>query len=180
MFCTKCGKQSPDTAKFCSNCGQPLVKQKREKICPNCQKVREPDMLFCDNCGTRLISNIDSIISESGEKTVAASKLIMSLEGLSLYKGKQPIGTLKVYSDKVEFVHSGRNFTSPFLSKQTDVVDTFTMKEIAIATKSKHPKISSYVEIILKNGNKMKYLDRAGQYRAEEMFAFVDAINANL
>ncbi len=185
MIC-ECGNTINENAAFCSKCGKKIEKQEQVLFCTNCGSKVKIDAVFCDSCGNRVNLKNEQVVNE-------VSKLIMSLDGLSLYKGKQPIGILKVYNDKVEFVHSGKNFTSSFLvggmigamiasgtSKQTDIVDTFTMSEIAIANKSKHPKISSYIEIVLKNGNKMKYLDRAGKYRAEQMFAFVDAINANL
>lgn len=130
----------------------------------------------------------------------------MSLEGLSLYKGKQPIGILNVYNDKVEFINSGRSAVAAALknafffggaigvivsaiadeaapskrSKPPVAVDTYAMSEIAVAIKSKHPKTSSFIEIVLKNGEKMKYLDRDVRYSVEQMGAFVDAVNANL
>ncbi len=177
-YCENCKKSYADDKAFCSMCGSRLIEA--NQVC-SCGTQNSPDSVFCSWCGKKL-----------GEQTTE-SKLIMTLEGLSLYQGKQPIGFLKIYNDKVEFVHSKKNYATSVLiggliggmiasgtSKETDVVDCFKMSEIAVANKSKHPKISSFIEIVLKNGNKLKYLDRAGKYRAEQMSGAVDAINANL
>lgn len=162
-FCTECGARNNDTNIFCSSCGQKFVASVKKEYCVN------------------------------GSSGNSESNLLMTLEGLVLYKGKQPIGILKIYNDKVEFAHSGKNFVNAMLIggiiggiiasetiKKTVAVDCFLMSEIAAVNKSKHPKISSYIEIILKNGNKVKYLDRAGKYRPEQLIAAVDVINANL
>ena len=48
-FCLHCGKQLPDDAKFCSECGcaKPV-----EKVCPKCgAKVTGK---FCAECGTSI------------------------------------------------------------------------------------------------------------------------------
>jgi hypothetical protein len=34
MFCNKCGTQIPDGAKFCLNCGQPLIADSKPDIAP--------------------------------------------------------------------------------------------------------------------------------------------------
>ncbi len=123
-------------------------------------------------------------------KPTAGDKPIVTLEGMVLYKGKQPIGFLKVYRDRIEFVHSGNNYAkstlfagaiggmfSCFNLKETDVVDVYRMSDIVIANKSKHPKASSYVELVLKDGTTLKYLDRASIYTKEQIFTTVDTIN---
>lgn len=157
--------------------------------------------IFCPNCGKKVVkqqtannTNLQNNVSGSaGWQKSQESSLLMSLDGLCLYKGKQPIGVLKIYSDKVEFVHSGRNYATAAIvgglvggliasstTKVTDVVDCFSMKEIAAANKSKHPSLSSYVEIIFKDGKSLKYLDRSGKHSKKEMFEAVDTINAQL
>ncbi len=47
--CPNCGKLNDINAKYCNNCGKPLV-----KICPNCNKENGTDATYCNNCGTRL------------------------------------------------------------------------------------------------------------------------------
>lgn len=47
--CPRCGELNDSTAKFCDNCGTPLV-----KICPKCKQENDPNAIYCDNCGTRL------------------------------------------------------------------------------------------------------------------------------
>ncbi|MDX1415144.1 MAG: adenylate/guanylate cyclase domain-containing protein [Candidatus Promineifilaceae bacterium] len=56
MFtCTNCGKQNPDDAKFCQNCGRPLA-----IICPRCQTRNTADANFCKNCGHSLTADSSS------------------------------------------------------------------------------------------------------------------------
>lgn len=198
MVC-KCGNILREDSVFCSQCGEKAEKQEQARFCSNCGNPIKSDTVFCDSCGNRVNLKKEQAAQESGT-------LIMSLDGLTMFKGKRPIGVLNVYNDRVEFIHSGRSavgdaYTSALFmggaigvlvaeivdakneaksSKMPVTVDTFAMSDIAIALKSKHPKLSSYIEIILKNGEKIKYLDKTGKHRADQMFAFVDAINANL
>jgi class 3 adenylate cyclase/tetratricopeptide (TPR) repeat protein len=46
MKCPKCQLESPEGAKFCSECGENL-----EITCPQCGKVRRTGTKFCDACG---------------------------------------------------------------------------------------------------------------------------------
>ncbi len=198
MVC-ECGNVLNENAAFCSKCGKKVEKQEQSRFCTNCGSKVKSDAVFCDSCGNRV-----NIRNESSSNVV--SNLIMSLEGLSLFKKQnkwtQPIGILKIYNDKVEFVHSGRDFsTSSFAVggliggvvggiisskmaservKQTDVVDTYDMTEISIANMCKHPKVSVYFEIILKTGDKLRFIHREGKYRVEQMISAVNTINANL
>lgn len=68
-FCMNCGKQLPDGAKFCQECGTKLgdIKAeqttKRETIyegkiykCPNCGDLMDPFEIKCDVCGYELRS----------------------------------------------------------------------------------------------------------------------------
>ncbi len=47
--CPSCGKVSPASEKFCTECGAALP---AEKICPSCGKVVPPGNMFCNSCGT--------------------------------------------------------------------------------------------------------------------------------
>lgn len=46
MLCPHCQTNNPDSARFCSNCGQELVRK-----CSNCKSTLAPDALFCMHCG---------------------------------------------------------------------------------------------------------------------------------
>jgi class 3 adenylate cyclase len=46
MLCPHCQTNNPDNARFCSNCGQELVRK-----CSNCKSTLAPDALFCMHCG---------------------------------------------------------------------------------------------------------------------------------
>jgi class 3 adenylate cyclase len=49
MKCGHCGHDNSPAAKFCENCGQPLVRR-----CPNCGEQVSPTARFCSNCGYNL------------------------------------------------------------------------------------------------------------------------------
>ena len=49
VVCNKCGEINEKGDKFCSKCGNSLV-----KICPNCGAELEDDDVFCSKCGTKL------------------------------------------------------------------------------------------------------------------------------
>ena len=49
MNCSHCQSPNPDAAKFCMNCGRPLV-----LACPNCNTELPAAAKFCFNCGQRL------------------------------------------------------------------------------------------------------------------------------
>ena len=57
--CPRCGALSPESKKFCADCGQDLSKngQKDEKtpeiICSACGAVMSPQMKFCAQCGAK-------------------------------------------------------------------------------------------------------------------------------
>lgn len=65
MFCTKCGKENKDDAKFCEYCNQPLVSSQNKTntepktvsgtntlgVCPNCGENMSPSQSMCFNCG---------------------------------------------------------------------------------------------------------------------------------
>ena len=47
--CPACGRQAPADARFCAECGEPLVER-----CPECRSALPPDARFCPQCGTAL------------------------------------------------------------------------------------------------------------------------------
>ncbi len=50
MNCSHCQTANPDAAKFCMNCGQPLV-----LACTNCGTTLPPEAKFCYNCGQAIL-----------------------------------------------------------------------------------------------------------------------------
>ncbi|NRG16959.1 AAA family ATPase [Rhizobiales bacterium] len=49
MRCNACRSENPDTGRFCSNCGAPLL-----RICPACGARCAADAKFCSDCGVEL------------------------------------------------------------------------------------------------------------------------------
>jgi ribosomal protein L32 len=45
--CQNCSAVNAAEAKFCSQCGQALVKS---RVCPNCGELNEPEAKFCASC----------------------------------------------------------------------------------------------------------------------------------
>jgi len=52
MACSHCGAENRPEAKFCVECGSPLVSG-----CPRCGTVNAPGSRFCDECGTSLLAS---------------------------------------------------------------------------------------------------------------------------
>jgi len=59
--CTSCGREADEASKFCTACGQPLVKaapapapMPPAKTCPACSAPVEASSAFCTSCGQRL------------------------------------------------------------------------------------------------------------------------------
>ncbi|MDD4291350.1 MAG: SPFH domain-containing protein [Clostridia bacterium] len=50
-YCPSCGTANPKSAKFCSDCGNPLAVA---GVCPKCGANIEPGAKFCANCGEKL------------------------------------------------------------------------------------------------------------------------------
>ncbi len=49
LDCAACGTRNLASAKFCSNCGKPLL-----ATCPACATANQPGARFCSNCGQAL------------------------------------------------------------------------------------------------------------------------------
>lgn len=55
MKCSKCGNQNPDNVKFCSKCGEALIKSAdKKKFCTKCGAENDPEDAFCLQCGGEL------------------------------------------------------------------------------------------------------------------------------
>ena len=55
MFCQKCGKEIPDTAKFCTGCGNPVEQnQPKTKFCKHCGQEIDAACVVCPKCGKQV------------------------------------------------------------------------------------------------------------------------------
>ena len=70
-YCMNCGKQLPDDAKFCVDCGAPVREESAKKRveqagtiykCPNCGEVLESMTAICPSCGYE-IRNVKAVSS---------------------------------------------------------------------------------------------------------------------
>jgi class 3 adenylate cyclase/tetratricopeptide (TPR) repeat protein len=59
MKCPKCQFENPDSAKFCSECGNKL-----EIRCPECGKVNPLGSKFCNKCGHNLTIPVSPVLKE--------------------------------------------------------------------------------------------------------------------
>ena len=57
MYCNNCGKKLPDTAKFCTHCGQKVKPLVNSNVCSQCGTVNKEGINFCIKCGQKLNSN---------------------------------------------------------------------------------------------------------------------------
>lgn len=64
MKCSKCGFESPESFKFCCQCGAKLINK-----CPNCGSTFPSYGTFCPECGTRVLG--ESIDAGNASKIVA-------------------------------------------------------------------------------------------------------------
>lgn len=51
MVCSKCGKQIPNSAKFCTHCG---AEQEHTKFCSHCGEKIDVDCVVCPKCGKQV------------------------------------------------------------------------------------------------------------------------------
>lgn len=73
MFCRNCGKDVPENAEVCVNCGMKPLMEK--KFCQNCGAETKENQEVCTKCGVKLKSSMGK-----GEK----SKLVAGLLGIFL------------------------------------------------------------------------------------------------
>jgi class 3 adenylate cyclase/tetratricopeptide (TPR) repeat protein len=55
MNCPKCRHTNPAQAKFCFECGTPLIAR-----CPSCSGELPPSVKFCGECGTKVVGPLDA------------------------------------------------------------------------------------------------------------------------
>ena len=64
MKCSNCGSEIKGGAKFCRECGSPVV-EKTEVLegstCPECGNLLEENALFCNNCGHRVSNEPEEV-----------------------------------------------------------------------------------------------------------------------
>jgi len=80
MFCSNCGNKLDDGARFCGECGTPVIAQETVeatealdnpiKTCKNCGFEIEDGAMFCGECGTP-VNEADNISVDSATQTVA-------------------------------------------------------------------------------------------------------------
>lgn len=92
-YCTNCGKQLSDSAKFCDRCGTPVESvensaERRQEYkgtiykCPNCGEILDAFVTNCPSCGyeirgakasdsvRQLFSQLDNVKSESEKANI--------------------------------------------------------------------------------------------------------------
>jgi len=52
-ICPQCGKINNKDAKFCINCGNPLIEDLKTS-CPVCRKKNPADAKYCQECGAKI------------------------------------------------------------------------------------------------------------------------------
>jgi class 3 adenylate cyclase/tetratricopeptide (TPR) repeat protein len=77
MRCTKCGKESTTSRKFCACCGSALIRN-----CPNCAAENSPSSAFCEDCGSPLTSGESPKDSGSSQSASVAQEIRVKHEGL--------------------------------------------------------------------------------------------------
>lgn len=97
MFCSKCGKEIEDDAKFCKYCGakigdEPKKEQTREEIatelnkyryCPNCKKDTDKNNPVCQHCGFDINNNASKqpSLGESIFGLIAIIVIVLMIRG---------------------------------------------------------------------------------------------------
>ncbi|MBO4962621.1 MAG: zinc-ribbon domain-containing protein [Clostridia bacterium] len=64
MFCTNCGNQLPEEAKFCPNCGSKIEPPEEEKTvhCTHCGNAISERATICPNCNMPTVNPINNYI----------------------------------------------------------------------------------------------------------------------
>ncbi len=83
MICSSCGKQIPDTSRFCNYCGA----NNNQKICPHCGHTLPLDSVFCNYCG----KNVDQ---ESDDAPSPAEASAVSTPSNNQSTSKKPMGCM--------------------------------------------------------------------------------------
>jgi len=77
MRCTKCGKESTTSRKFCASCGSALIRN-----CPNCAAENSPSSAFCEDCGSPLTTSESPTTGGSSQPASAAQQIRVKHEEL--------------------------------------------------------------------------------------------------
>jgi len=72
--CLYCNNSLKPRAKFCPNCGKPIVRN--TKNCPNCNKTLALAAKFCSSCGHRFIqtgnTTLKQVKTKEGKTSICA------------------------------------------------------------------------------------------------------------
>lgn len=92
MFCTRCGKQIPDDARFCKYCGL-SVAPLTVKTCPSCGAEIDNDTVYCSTCGTRVSAFTPSAASasERAETKELAGDFAAQVSQIAAQKSAPPV-----------------------------------------------------------------------------------------
>jgi len=81
MKCNKCGAENDESAKYCSKCGDHLLKT---SSCAKCGTPLKPDAKFCVACGTQIGSDNTQIAGFSYKPERQINNVYASLQGEDL------------------------------------------------------------------------------------------------
>lgn len=87
MFCSKCGAELAEDAKFCSTCGQHVGvtdTAPSSSFCPQCGSTMDAGMTFCGKCGYRLAPARSRSIAEPDTSRVTMSAATSEVKGKGL------------------------------------------------------------------------------------------------
>ena len=127
MFCTKCGKELPNDAMFCSYCGNKVQKTISEE--------KKEDLIHCPKCdSTQLTSEQKGF---SGGKALAGA---LVAGGIGILAGT--LGSNKIV---ITCLNCGNQFKPGEGAKQ--VLDGDTQKLIELAKKSDIQAVQYYIKI---------------------------------
>ena len=87
MFCSNCGQEFNDDARFCKTCG---VASPMAATCPNCGETPDEGARFCNHCGQSLPNAVDVPSASRGSQypknNIAAGLLAIFLGVLGIHK----------------------------------------------------------------------------------------------
>ena len=112
MKCSKCNSIIDDNAKFCNNCGNPVIS---EIECLNCKNKNPVNSKFCKNCGNSLVQEL----VEKGESVVLDNEFYIKLHDIYFEKLLKRIGQS---NDAVDPHSVVRSLDSSILQKEYSFV----------------------------------------------------------
>jgi len=66
--CSECGKDVSDKAKSCPSCGNPILLEKKDRICPFCGGIVGNKAYKCPHCYSEL--NVETQIKNNGKTNI--------------------------------------------------------------------------------------------------------------